>query len=304
MNIGVIGLGRMGSAIVARLIKGNHSVVGYDPSEKTRLQIELLGASTVSSLESMARQVRIFWLMIPAGDLIDEVIDELKPTLRPGDIVIDGGNSFFEHSINRYNDLAAIGVHYLDCGTSGGLAGETIGFSLMVGGEKAIFEKVIPLLQAIAAPEGYAYMGAPGSGHYVKMVHNGIEYALLQSYAEGFHLLKEGQYKDLDLAAIAKVWNHGSIIRSYILELAKNVLDRDQNLSTISGEIGENLTGRWTADEAKRQDIPVTLIEEALAIRAMSRQTGGNYGTKLVAALRHAFGGHTVTKIEEKRDLP
>ena len=301
MNIGVVGLGRMGGAIVSRLVKGGHHVIGYDPSEKTRVQIELLGATTVSSLTALAKQVRTIWLMIPAGDLIDEVIDELKPDLRAGDIIIDGGNSFFEHSINRHNDLAAIQVGYLDCGTSGGLAGETIGFSLMLGGDEAVYNKIMPLLTSVATPNGFAYMGPPGSGHYVKMVHNGIEYALLQSYAEGFHLLKEGHYPHLDLAKIANIWSHGSIIRSWILELTKNILSRDQELTNISGEIGENLTGRWTLDEAKKQDVPVNLIEEALAIRTISRQTGGNYGTKLVALMRHEFGGHHLAKINEEK---
>ncbi len=299
MKIGVIGLGRMGSAIVSRLIKAGYDVVGYDPSESARLQIELLGALSVGSLEEVAQQARILWLMIPAGDLVDEALDELKSHLQPGDIIIDGGNSFFEHSIKRHNDLVGLDVGFLDCGTSGGLAGETVGFSLMVGGDRVIYDKIVPLLQAIAAPEGFAYMGPPGSGHYVKMVHNGIEYALLQSYAEGFHLLKEGQYPDLDLEAIAQVWNNGSVIRSWILKLAHNVLSKDQELSNISGEIGENLTGRWTLDEAQKQDVPVTLIEEALAIRALSRQTGGNFGTKLVAMLRHEFGGHYVKTITD-----
>lgn len=302
MNIGVVGLGRMGSAIVARLIKGGHTVVGYDPSEKTRAQIELLGASTVDSLTSLTKQVRIFWLMVPAGDPVDEVINELKPGLQANDIVIDGGNSFFENSLQRHNDLAAIGVGYLDCGTSGGLAGETVGFSLMVGGDEVVYENVKPILQSVAAPDGFAYMGPSGSGHYVKMVHNGIEYALLQSYAEGFHLLKEGQYPHLNLEKIANVWNHGSIIRSWILELAQKIFSRDQDFNDISGTIGEMGTGRWTFEEAKKQDVPVTLIEDALDIRAMSRQTGGNYGTKIVNLLRHEFGGHHLAKINEEKE--
>lgn len=296
MNIGVIGLGRMGSALVTRLVNGGHTVIGYDPSETTRKYSEARGASTVTSLVTLAEQVRIFWLMVPAGDLVDDVINTLKPHLQPGDIIIDGGNSFYEDSVRRHNNLATMNIAYLDCGTSGGLAGETVGFSLMVGGNKKIFDHIEPLLISIAAPEGYAYVGPSGSGHYVKMVHNGIEYALLQSYAEGLHLLKEGQYPNLDLAAITKVWNHGSIIRSWILELAQNILTRDQELANISGEIGENLTGRWTLDEAQKQGVPVDLIEQALAIRTLSRQTGGNYGTKLVAMLRNEFGGHHITK--------
>lgn len=300
MHIGVIGLGRMGRAIVTRLLKAKHSVVGYDLQEESRLSIQHLGASTVDNITDIAKQARIIWLMVPAGDLVNEVINELKPHLQSGDIIIDGGNSFFEHSIQRHNDLATINVGFLDCGTSGGLAGEQIGFSLMIGGDEIVFNKIEPILASIAAPNGYAYMGAPGSGHYVKMVHNGIEYALLQGYAEGFHLLKEGQYPQLDLAKIANVWNHGSIIRSWILELAHNVFEKDQELKNISGAIGENLTGRWTVDEAQKQDIPVDLIEQALTIRALSRATGGNFGTKVVAMLRHEFGGHEVKKSNDK----
>lgn len=294
MNIGVIGLGRMGKAIVARLQAAQHTVVGYDPDEQARSAITCLGASSVASLQELTQAVTTFWLMVPAGDPTDTVINELKQYLKPGAIIIDGGNSFFEHSVRRHNDLAKQSIYFLDCGTSGGLAGETIGYSLMIGGKETVYEEVKPLFEAIAAPNGYAYMGPPGSGHYVKMVHNGIEYALLQSYAEGLHLLKEGQYSNLDLAAITNVWQHGSVIRSWILDLAHDILAKDQNLDTVSGEIGENLTGRWTLEEAQKQGVPINLIEESLAIRALSRKTGGNYGTKVVAMLRKAFGGHPV----------
>lgn len=296
MNISVIGLGRMGKAIVSRLCKDNHTVTGYDPEESARQEITSLGASPSPSIKELAQTSTIVWLMVPAGETTDNVIHELKQYLKPGAIVIDGGNSFFEHSIRRHNELADKGIHFLDCGTSGGLAGETIGFSLMVGGKESIFTKLTPIFRSIAAPQGFAYMGPPGSGHYVKMVHNGIEYALLQAYAEGIHLLREGQYENLDLASVTNVWRHGSVIRSWILDLTHDILAKDQKLFEVSGEIGENMTGRWTREEAQKQGVPVTLIEEALAVRTMSRKTGGNFATKLVAMLRNAFGGHPVKK--------
>ena len=302
MNIGLIGLGKMGHAIAHRLINGGHHVVGFDANPTAQEEAKKLGATTAHSIPELAQQVRIIWLMIPAGKLVDDVLKTLLPHLKPNDIIIDGGNSLFLDSIRRHELLRAKNINFLDCGTSGGLLGEKIGFSLMVGGDKEIFEKMNDIFRAIAAPDGFAYMGPSGAGHYVKMVHNGIEYALLQSYAEGFHLLREGHYKELDLEKITNVWNHGAVIRSWILDLAHNVFEHDQKLIDISGEIGENLTGRWTSDEAKKHNIPVDLIERALAIRALSRQTGGNYGTKVVALLRNQFGGHDVKKINSKKN--
>jgi len=299
MKIAVIGLGRMGAAIVHRALTGDHEVVGYDPSAQARDDIKKMGAQAVEQLSDLTNKVRIFWIMVPAGKPVDDVITTLLPGLQKDDIVIDGGNSLFKDSIRRHDHLATKGIHFLDCGVSGGLKGREIGFSLMVGGNMAIFETMIPLFKALAAPQGYAYMGKAGTGHYVKMVHNGIEYALLQAYAEGFDLLRNGHYKDLDLADIAKVWGNGAVVRSWILELCADVFKHDQQLKEISGQIAEILTGRWTVDEAHEHKIPVKLIEESLNIRAWSRQTGGNYGTKVVAKLRNAFGGHEVKK-EEK----
>ncbi len=296
MNIGVVGLGRMGLIVAERLVKGGHSVFGFDPSEAARTHAQEIGATAVESLEALHEHANIYWLMVPAGDAVDTVLSELKPYLQQGDIVIDGGNSFFKNSVRRHNELAKDGIHYLDCGTSGGVAGRKIGFSLMVGGEKEIYEQVEPIFKAIAAPNGYGYMGPSGAGHYVKMTHNGIEYALLQAYAEGLHLLKEGEYKDLDFKNITSVWNNGSVIRSFIVELLHGIFTHDQELADISGEIGENKTGRWTMDEAEKYNVPMDLLERALAIRRESRETGGNYGTKVVAMLRNAFGGHEVKK--------
>lgn len=300
MKIGIIGLGRMGNAIVSRLLVGMHDVWGFD-NDKNAVKLACeIGMRSVESISDLASHVNIFWLMVPAGDVVDNVINELLKHLKPGAIIIDGGNSNFKDSVRRYEYLKSKNIDFIDCGTSGGLHGKDVGFSLMVGGDKKVFQSLEPIFKSIAAPQGYAYMGSSGAGHYVKMVHNGIEYALLQAYGEGFHLLKAGKYKDLDLEKVCDVWNHGSIIRSWILELAHNVFKQDQSLSNVSGQIGENKTGRWTLDEATEQGIPVDLIERSLEIRAESRQTGGNYATKVVALLRNQFGGHPLAKKSKK----
>jgi 6-phosphogluconate dehydrogenase len=301
MNIGLIGLGKMGNALVFRLVNGGFKVVGYDPDLKARQHAAVYGAHVTDTLEHIAVQTRIIWLMIPAGELIDSVLQQLQPFLKPNDIIIDGGNSHYTDSVRRAKMLKKKKIHFIDCGTSGGLAGKLKGFSLMVGGDQKIFEKIEPILKALAAPKGYGYMGPSGSGHYVKMVHNGIEYALLQAYAEGFNLLKYGSYKDLDLEEISRVWSHGAVIRSWILDLAHTIFKHDQNFTDVGGGIQESGTGRWTVDEAYARKVPVVLIEDALEIREWSRATGGDYATKLVALLRHEFGGHAVTKSKKKR---
>jgi 6-phosphogluconate dehydrogenase len=296
MKIGLIGLGRMGLAIATRLVKNGIEVIGFDQSNDCCKAAAEAGVKIIHDVAKIAEQVRIIWLMVPEGKPVDDVIESLQFQLQKGTIIIDGGNSLFRDSIRRATDLAKIGVNFLDCGTSGGLHGKTIGFSLMIGGNKKAFESALPVFEAIAAPQGFAYMGPAGTGHYVKMVHNGIEYALLQSYAEGFDLLKNGYYKEINVANAAKVWTHGSIIRSWILNLSYEILSHDQDLNDVSGAIGENKTGQWTVDVAKEYNVPVDLIEKSLTIRAWSRQSGGNYATKLVAMLRNKFGGHAVTK--------
>ncbi|MBX9831185.1 decarboxylating 6-phosphogluconate dehydrogenase [Candidatus Babeliales bacterium] len=298
MNVGMIGLGRMGQGIAARLIKAGHSIVGFDPTPQAQEDAQQIGVTIAATLEHLAQSVRIFWLMIPAGQLIDTTIAQLLPHLQPEDCIVDGGNSLFHDSIRRAAMLAEKNIHFLDCGTSGGLAGRDLGYSLMIGGNSDIFKKIEPIFKAIATHNGYGLVGGAGAGHYVKMVHNGIEYSLLQAYAEGFHLLKSGHYQNLDLEQISNIWMNGSIIRSWILTLAHNVFEHDQNFENISGHVGENQTGRWTLDEAAKQNIPMTLLEDALKIRAWSRETGGNYATKVVAMLRNQFGGHTTKEKE------
>ncbi len=296
MIIGMVGLGRMGHALVLRLTQAGYDVLGYDPAPVT---IEEDGFRRVSSLLEIADKAHIIWLMVPAGSIVDETIAQLSPSLQPGDSIIDGGNSYFKDSIRRHNLLAQQGINFFDCGTSGGPVGVETGFSLMIGGDVEPFRRIEEIFAAIAAPNGYGYVGPSGAGHYVKMVHNGIEYALLESYAEGFHVLKDGHYKNLDLAQISDIWNHGAVIRSWILELAYEIFIQDQDLTSISGFVAESGTGRWTAEEAHRHNIPVPLIEDALKIRAESRKTGGNYATKVVALLRNKFGEHPVKKIEQ-----
>lgn len=300
MKIGVIGLGKMGRAIAYRLSQAGHTVFGFDVNKQTCSQAEKNNIICVSTYKELAQLVDSMWLMVPAGIIVDTVLKEVEPYLQKETIIIDGGNSKFSDSIKRAEKLQKNGISFLDCGTSGGLQAEKLGFSLMVGGDYQVFKRAEPIFKAIAAPQGYGYMGPSGAGHYVKMIHNGIEYALLQAYAEGFHLLKDGRYKDLDLALIAQVWLHGSVIRSWILELAYKILQQDQEFKNISGEIGGGSTGQWTVDEAHEQNIPIRLIEESLDIRKESHITGGNFATKLVALLREQFGGHEVKK--EKND--
>lgn len=297
MKIGIIGLGRMGNSIAFRAIEGGHEVVGYDNYVEARKKAEEIGVTVVDSIAAIAEDVRIFWLMVPVNS-VEDVIRDLRPHIKAGDIIVDGGNSKYTDSIRRAHALAEEHIFFLDCGTSGGVQGRGEGFCLMVGGDNAIYTKIHSLLTAVAASGGVAHVGPSGAGHYAKMVHNGIEYALLQAYAEGFHLLKNGGFT-LDLEEISRLWNNGSVIRSWILELIHDIFRRDQELRNVSGEIAESGMGRWAVEEAAKDDIPARVIEEALLVRAWSRETGGNYATKLVALLRHEFGGHPVKKIKE-----
>lgn len=301
MNIGIIGLGRMGNAIAKRVLDGGHIAFGFDVDKQAKKDAENIGVHVVDRTEQLLEHTDIIWLMLPAGSLIDDTIELLQPKLKKGSIIIDGGNSNFKDSIRRSKKLKEKEIHYLDCGTSGGLHGEKIGFSLMIGGERNAYEKIVPLLEAIAAKDGFGLVGPSGAGHYVKMVHNGIEYALLQAYAEGFHIIKHGYFKndDLDLEQISGIWMHGSIIRSYILDLAHQVFQEDQTFESIGGEVAEGGTGRWTLQEAHEQHIAAPTIEESLRVRKCSRETGGDYTTKIVAMLRNKFGGHAVKKIEK-----
>ncbi len=310
MKIGLIGLGKMGSSIAYRLLKNNYEILAFDPNineneiiniifendfeNKNRYKNNIYFAQT---LEELAQKVNTIWLMLPAGEITNQTVLKLSNLMQQESIIIDGGNSHFKNTQELYLKLKTKNINYLDCGTSGGVAGKFNGYSLMIGGDKKIFEKIEHIFKAIATKNGYNYLGSTGAGHYVKMVHNGIEYSLLQSYAEGFDLLKNNNnYKNLDLEKITDTWINGSVIRSWILELCKNVFEKDQELKNISGAIDENLTGRWTLDEAIAEKINMQLLKDSLDIRKKSRENGGNYGTKVVAMLRNQFGGHSIKK--------
>lgn len=301
MNIAIIGLGRMGSAIADRARKAGHTVFGFDMNENACDAARVMGIQIVDTIRSLADKADVFWLMVPVGDPVDQSIRELQDVIQLNSIIIDGGNSKFTDSQRRAQELIEYNITFLDCGTSGGLKGHEIGFSLMVGGDRSAYEKITPLLKAIAAPHGYGYVGPSGAGHYVKMVHNGIEYALMQAYAEGFQLLKEGSFKaqHLDLESITGIWQHGSVIRSWLLDLSHDIFKHDQLLKNVNGFIAEGGTGKWTVEDAHKNNVPLPVIEDALNVRAQSRITGGNYATKIVALLRNAFGGHAVDKVEQ-----
>lgn len=298
MNFGILGLGKMGNAIAQRALKAGHNVWGFDLSPAERNAAQAAGCSLVSNAHELLQHARIIWLMVPAGPLIDQIIEQLTPHLQPGDILIDGGNSKFTDSIVRARKLQELSVFFLDIGTSGGIHGLEHGFSLMVGGDARAYQQVISLLTAIAAPQGVALVGPSGAGHYVKMVHNGIEYGLMQAYAEGLHLIQKGSFQDayLDLATITNVWRHGSVIRSFLLDLTHTIVQKDPYLDTISGSVNETGMGSWARQDAHTHNVPVPVLDASLEVRAASRSTGGNYATKLLAMMRQAFGGHSITK--------
>lgn len=301
MNIGIIGLGRMGHGIAQRLINQGHNVFGCDPNTDAQGQAALIGVQIVT-LEQMPRHTQVIWLMVPVGSPVDDVLKIIIPHCSHEHIIIDGGNSYYKDSMRRAQELAHQRILFLDCGTSGGLHGQEKGYCLMIGGDTHAYEVVLPALRAIAIENGIVHTGQSGTGHYVKMIHNGIEYALLQAYAEGFQLLEQGHFKNkLNKEQIAQTWNHGSIIRSWLLELIHSILKANPDFDTISGSIAEGGTGKWTVQEAKETGVPVPVIEESLAMRAWSRKTEGNYATKLIALIRHAFGGHAVGHIDRKK---
>ncbi len=286
MKIGLVGLGRMGAGIRERLRRAGHEVVGYDRNPDV---------SDVGSLQERVAALeapRAVWVMVPAGDPTEETVRAVAALLSPGDIVIEGGNSRYRDSIRRAEELEAGGLRFLDAGTSGGIWGLAEGFCLMVGGADDAFAQVEPIFAALAPEGGYRHVGPVGAGHYVKMVHNGIEYAMLQAYAEGFELL-DAYDEELDLGAIATLWNHGSVVRSWLLELAERALERDPQLAGLQAYVEDSGEGRWTVLEAVERDVPATAIAHSLFARFDSRHDNG-LGLRLIAALRNEFGGHAV----------
>jgi len=295
MRIGFIGLGRMGSNMVRRLVREGHEVVVYNrTAEKTR---EIAGEGAVPSF-SIAEMVtlldrpRVAWVMVPAGDATETQIDELMEHLEPGDTIVDGGNTNFHDDVRRHSKVAEKGLRYVDAGVSGGIWGLQNGYCLMVGGERDAVEPLEPIFRSLAPADGYLHVGGPGAGHYVKMIHNGIEYGLMQAYAEGFEIMHASDY-GLDLAAIANLWNQGSVVRSWLLELAARALTDDEDLGHLKGWVADSGEGRWTIQEAIDRDVPAPVITLALLTRFRSRQDD-SYGAKVLAALRNEFGGHAV----------
>jgi 6-phosphogluconate dehydrogenase len=298
MQLAMVGLGRMGGNMVKRLAKGGggYELVVYDRSAAAMQEHAGKGIAAAESLTDVARQLkspRIVWLMLPAGSAVESAIRELSASLSRGDIVIDGGNSNFHDSLRRAELLKARGIEFLDAGVSGGIWGLESGYCLMVGGSAAAFQHCEPIFRTLAAPGGYAHVGPAGAGHYVKMVHNGIEYGLLEAYAEGYEILHASQDFKLQLGQIAKLWNHGSVVRSWLNELTERAFARSPELRGIKGYVEDSGEGRWTVEEAVRLSVPAPVITMSLLARFRSRQEE-SFGARLIAALRKEFGGHAV----------
>lgn len=301
MKIGFVGLGKMGMNMVERLLGDGHEIVGYARTVETVKKAESRGAVGAESLDDLADKLqspKIIWLMVPAGKATEETLHTCAGLLNEGDILIDGGNSNFRSTMQRAAELKEKGISLLDVGTSGGIWGLKIGYCMMIGGDRAAFERVEPVLKSLAPVDGYAHVGPSGAGHFVKMVHNGIEYALLQGYAEGFQIMKSKKEFDLDLRKIAGLWNHGSVIRSWLLELAENAFEKDPGLQSIRGFVEDSGEGRWTVAEAIEGSVPAPVITLSLLERFRSRQDE-SFSAKVIAALRNEFGGHAVKKARD-----
>ena len=298
MQIAMIGLGRMGANMAQRLLRGGHEVVGFDPAEAARKLIEEKGARSAVSLEALVAKLaapRVLWLMVPAGAITDGTITALTPLLAAGDTIIDGGNSNYRDTQRRAAALGPHGINYVDSGTSGGIWGLAEGYSLMIGGEKAVVERLRPLFETLApSPDkGWGHVGAVGSGHYTKMIHNGIEYGLMQAYAEGFSILQHKREFELDLHQIAEIWRYGSVVRSWLLDLTADALDKNPTLQGIAPYVADSGEGRWTVSEAVELGVPAIVITASLLERFRSRDSD-SFVDKLLAAMRNQFGGHEI----------
>jgi 6-phosphogluconate dehydrogenase len=295
MRIGIVGLGRMGGNMSVRLLRSGHVPLGYARSPESREAVARQGVETAEALESLVERLeppRVVWLMVPAGEATESVIASLGELLAEGDLVVDGGNSFFRDSMRRAAMLRERGVRFVDAGVSGGVWGLAEGYCLMLGGEAEDVERLRPALDALAPVDGWAHVGPSGAGHFVKMVHNGIEYALLQAYGEGFEILRSSEIP-LDLRQVAEVWRRGSVVRSWLLDLLSSALERDPGLEGVKGYVEDSGEGRWTVLTALDEDVPATSIAHALFARFGSRQDE-SFAMKVIAALRREFGGHAV----------
>ena len=297
MELGFIGLGKMGMNMVTRLQQGKHRVVAYDRAADLIKQAESVGCVGAASLEDMMTRLkapRIVWIMVPSGAPTEETVGNVASLLSAGDIIIDGGNTNFHDDVRRAAELKKKSLHYVDAGTSGGIWGLKLGYCLMVGGDKAVIDQLAPIFKTLAPENGWAHMGSAGAGHYVKMVHNGIEYSMMQGYAEGFELMSKSEYK-LDLPRIADLWMQGSVVRSWLLELTAGALKQDPKLEGLKGYVQDSGEGRWTILDAIDKDVPVPTLTAALFTRFRSRQEE-SFAEKMLAAMRNAFGGHAVKK--------
>ncbi|WP_412028817.1 phosphogluconate dehydrogenase (NAD(+)-dependent, decarboxylating) [Deinococcus yunweiensis] len=307
MKIGMIGLGKMGGNMVLRLQQGGHQVVGFDRSEDALKNIEAHGAQGARNMDDFIAALgapghRAVWVMVPAGKITQSVIDDLAARLAPGDIIIDGGNSNFHDTQRRGEELAARGLHFVDVGTSGGVWGLAEGYAMMIGGPEEAVERLRPVFETLApaADRGWGRMGPSGSGHYVKMVHNGIEYGMMQSYAEGFELMKAHRDFDLDMAQIAELWRHGSVVRSWLLDLTAEALKNSADFDALSDYVADSGEGRWTIIDSIELGVPTPVITLATQMRFRSQQEV-SYAGQMLSAMRRAFGGHAVKTLESPK---
>lgn len=304
MKIGIIGLGRMGANMARRLLQGGHEVVAYNRTYSKVEELEsegAVGAKTIEELVNKLPQRRIVWIMLPTGKPVDDTIETLLPILSKDDVIIEGGNSYFKDDLRRADLVEKAGFNYMDAGVSGGVWGLKVGYCTMVGGSNEVFEFVEPILKTLAPKDGYLHCGPVGAGHFVKMVHNGVEYAMMEAYGEGFELLKASPYGDnLDMQKVAHLWNQGSVIRSWLLELLEDAFGKDPNLDSLEGYVEDSGEGRWTVLQAVESGVAATGIAHSLFKRFLSRQKD-SFSDKVLAALRNEFGGHAVVNAGESK---
>jgi len=299
MELGIIGLGKMGLNICRRLMLGGHQVLVYDSDTEVLKIAQRENISTSNSLESLVKNLpkqRVLWMMLPSGDITNSTILHLSDLLDKGDIIIDGGNSYYKNTQLMAQKLSKKDIDFLDVGTSGGVWGLENGYSLMIGGNSNAYSKLVPLFKTLAPSKGFGHVGSSGAGHFVKMIHNGIEYGMMQAYAEGFDLLKSKEDFDLDIKSIAEIWNHGSVVRSWILELISDLLTEDSSLEDVAPFVQDSGEGKWTVQESLDLEIPTPVISASLYSRFYSRNKNKSFSAKLLSALRNKFGGHEVFK--------
>lgn len=302
MQIGMVGLGRMGGGMAQRLLRGGHEIIVTDPDVEKVAQLEAEGAIGASHIREMVNELkrpRVIWLMLPTGDVTNQNIELLNAVLSPEDTVVNGGNTYYKDSQRHAMQASKNSIHFLDAGTSGGIWGVTEGYSIMVGGDAGAYDRLLPAIRTLAPAHdrGFGHVGPSGSGHFVKMIHNGIEYGMMQAYAEGFELLQSKKEFGLDLARISEIWRHGSVIRSWLLDLAAAAFNEDDQLAQLTSYVDDTGEGRWTVNESVEMAVPAPVITAALQQRFRSRQDNPMAG-RVIAALRHQFGGHSVRTVK------